>query len=186
MQCRRYRRQGFDLWVGKIPWRRKWQPTPIFLPEKSNELRSPAGYSSKGHKESNTTKHAHHPLHNFNDINTFPAKQVLLFGLEHHLSFQTQNQLKLILISTHGYICSIWIKIGHLWGFSGSSVIKNLPTNAGGAGSVPDLGRSHMLQSNKARVPQRLSLGTTPTEPLAKTISVVTSSTSVTELNKIA
>ena len=26
---------GFDLWVGKIPWRRKWQPTPIFLPEKS-------------------------------------------------------------------------------------------------------------------------------------------------------
>ena len=30
-QCRRHR---LDLWVGKIPWRRKWQPTPVFLPEK--------------------------------------------------------------------------------------------------------------------------------------------------------
>ena len=32
--CRRCKRQEFDLWVGKIPWRRKWQPTPIFLPGK--------------------------------------------------------------------------------------------------------------------------------------------------------
>ena len=128
--------------------KKEMQPTPIFLPEKSNELRSLAGYSSKRRKESNTTKHAHHPFHNFNDINTYPAKQVLLFGLEHHLSFKTQSQLKLILISTYGYICSIWIKIGHLWGFSGNSVIKNLPTNAGDVGSVPDLGRSHMPQSN--------------------------------------
>jgi len=30
-QCRRC---GFDPWVGKIPWRRKWQPTPVFLPGK--------------------------------------------------------------------------------------------------------------------------------------------------------
>ena len=30
-QCRRHRRHGFDPWVGKIPWRRKWQPTPVFL-----------------------------------------------------------------------------------------------------------------------------------------------------------
>ena len=31
-QCRRHRRCGFNPWVGKIPWRRKWQPTPLFLP----------------------------------------------------------------------------------------------------------------------------------------------------------
>ena len=31
-QCRRYRRPRFDPWVGKIPWRRKWQPIPVFLP----------------------------------------------------------------------------------------------------------------------------------------------------------
>ena len=39
------RRCGFDPWVGKIPWRRKWQPTPVFLPGKSHEQRSLAGYS---------------------------------------------------------------------------------------------------------------------------------------------
>ena len=31
-QCRRHERHGFNPWVGKIPWRRKWQPTPVFLP----------------------------------------------------------------------------------------------------------------------------------------------------------
>ena len=35
-QCRRYKRPGFDPWVGKIPWKRKWQPTPGFLPEESH------------------------------------------------------------------------------------------------------------------------------------------------------
>ena len=36
---------GFYPWVGKIPWRRKWQPTPVFLPGKSHCQRSLAGYS---------------------------------------------------------------------------------------------------------------------------------------------
>ena len=31
-QCRRHKRQGFHPWVRKIPWMRKWQPTPVFLP----------------------------------------------------------------------------------------------------------------------------------------------------------
>ena len=46
LQCGR---PGFDPWVGKIPWRRAWQHTPVFLPEESLEQRSLAGYS---HKES--------------------------------------------------------------------------------------------------------------------------------------
>ena len=33
-QCRRYRRPGFSPWVGKMPWRKKWQPTLVFLPGK--------------------------------------------------------------------------------------------------------------------------------------------------------
>ena len=41
-QCRRH---GFDPWVRKIPWRGKWQPTPVFLPEKSHGQRNLAGYS---------------------------------------------------------------------------------------------------------------------------------------------
>ena len=40
------RRRGFDSWVGKIPWRRKWQPTAVFLPGKSHGQRSLVGYSS--------------------------------------------------------------------------------------------------------------------------------------------
>ena len=39
---------GFDPWVGKIPWRRKWQPILVFLPEKSRGWRSLAGYSPWG------------------------------------------------------------------------------------------------------------------------------------------
>ena len=35
-QCRRHKRCRFDPYVGKIPWRREWQPTPVFLPEKSH------------------------------------------------------------------------------------------------------------------------------------------------------
>jgi len=51
-QCRRCR---LDPWVGKIPWRRKWQPTPVFLPGKSHGQRSLAGYSPWGCKELDTT-----------------------------------------------------------------------------------------------------------------------------------
>ena len=47
---------GFDPWVGKIPWRRAWQPTPVFLIEKSFGQRSLAGYSRQGHTESDTTE----------------------------------------------------------------------------------------------------------------------------------
>ena len=48
--CLQRRWHGLDPWVGKIPWRRKWQPTPVFLPGKSHRQRSLAGYSSWGHK----------------------------------------------------------------------------------------------------------------------------------------
>ena len=44
-QWRRLERHGFDSWVGKIPWRRKWQPTPVFLPGETHGERSLAGYS---------------------------------------------------------------------------------------------------------------------------------------------
>ena len=44
-QCRRCKRQGFNLWVGKIPWRRKWQPMPVFLPGKSHGQWSLVDYS---------------------------------------------------------------------------------------------------------------------------------------------
>ena len=39
------KRHGLDAWVGKIPWRRGWQPTLVFLPEESNGQRSLVGHS---------------------------------------------------------------------------------------------------------------------------------------------
>ena len=50
-QCRRHKRGSLDTWIGKIPWRRKWQSVPVFLPGKSHGQRSLAGYSSWGCKE---------------------------------------------------------------------------------------------------------------------------------------
>ena len=49
-------RPGFDPWVRKIPQRRKWQPTPVFLPGESHGWRSLVGYSSGGRKVSDTTE----------------------------------------------------------------------------------------------------------------------------------
>ena len=45
-----------DSWVRKIPWRKKWQSTPVFLPGESHRHRSLAGYSSWGHKELDMTE----------------------------------------------------------------------------------------------------------------------------------
>ena len=50
-QCRRLKRHEFNPWIGTIPWRRAWQPTPVFLPGESHGQRSLAGYSPCGHKE---------------------------------------------------------------------------------------------------------------------------------------
>ena len=53
LQCGR---PGFDPWIGKIPWRRKWEPTPVFLSEKSHGWRSLVSYSPWGCKEPDTTE----------------------------------------------------------------------------------------------------------------------------------
>ena len=55
-KCRSLRRHRFHAWVGKIPWRREWQPTPVFLPGAycgHARLDSPCG-----RKESDTTESA--------------------------------------------------------------------------------------------------------------------------------
>ena len=55
----RGKRHGFDSCVGKIPWRRNWQPTPGFLPGESHGQRSLVGHSPWGCREWNTTEHTH-------------------------------------------------------------------------------------------------------------------------------
>ena len=57
------KRHGFDLWVGKISWKRKWQPAPVILPGKFHGQKSLVGYSSRGHKKLDMTKHIHTATH---------------------------------------------------------------------------------------------------------------------------
>ena len=55
-QCNRLKRHRFDPWARKIPWRRQWQPTPVFLTTEFQGQRSLVGYSLWGHKELDTTE----------------------------------------------------------------------------------------------------------------------------------
>ena len=65
-------RHRFDHWVRKIPWRRKWQSTPAFLPGESPGQRSLVGYSPCGHKESGhdlaTERQQQHTLTCFSEV----------------------------------------------------------------------------------------------------------------------
>ena len=55
-QCRRHKRRGFNPCIRKIPGKKAWQPTPVFLPGESHGQRSLTGYSPKGCKELDTTE----------------------------------------------------------------------------------------------------------------------------------
>ena len=67
--------------AGKIPWRRKWQPTPVFLPGESHGRGSLVGYSPRGRKESDTTERLHFHFHFHEDLQDLleltPQKDVL-------------------------------------------------------------------------------------------------------------
>ena len=71
-QCRKCKKCGFDPWVLKIPWRMKWQPTPVFLPGKVHGQRSLEGYSPWGCKvgHSSVTKQQNWSIFYFIDYYT--------------------------------------------------------------------------------------------------------------------
>ena len=69
-QFRRHNRCSCDPWVRKIPWRREWLPTPIFLPGELHGQRSLVDYSPWGCTQSNTTERLTVSLHFTGDINT--------------------------------------------------------------------------------------------------------------------
>ena len=73
--CRRPRRRGFNPWVGKIPWRRAWTPTPVFLPGESHGQRSLVGCSPWGHRESEMTERLSMHTHTCSFLGRF-----LLYG----------------------------------------------------------------------------------------------------------
>ena len=78
-QCRRCKSHSFYPWVGKVPWRRKWQPTPTFLPGESHWQRSVVDYSPQGCRESDTTgwlTHTHTHTYTVNMIKMKICKEV--------------------------------------------------------------------------------------------------------------
>ena len=67
-QGRRRRKHGFDPWVKTILWRKKWQPTAVFLLKKFHGQRNLAGCCPWGHKEFDTTEHHHQHHHHHHYI----------------------------------------------------------------------------------------------------------------------
>ena len=67
-QCRRHKKLGFNPWVGKIPWRRAWQPTPVFLAGESHGQRSLAVHWAA---ESDTTERARVRTHTHTHTHTY-------------------------------------------------------------------------------------------------------------------
>ena len=56
----RYKKCGFDSWIGKLPWRKAWQPTTVFLPGEFHGQKSLVGYSLWGCKETDMTEMTQH------------------------------------------------------------------------------------------------------------------------------
>ena len=116
--CRRHKRWGFYPLVGKIPWRRPWQPTPVFLPGESHGQRS-LGSSTQGFKESDMTEcmrararththartHARTPHKHKLNVRFFPAKWEAWF-----LHFNKENETMKELFSESSVpVCLLWI-----------------------------------------------------------------------------
>ena len=94
MQCRKHRRQSFNHWVAKTPWRRKWHPTPVFLPGKSHGQRSLEGYSPMGSQRVGhdwATKRLSTHTH-------LPSYWIVLISV-----------LSVFYIQAHCQICGLWI-----------------------------------------------------------------------------
>ena len=87
-------KEGFDPWVGKIPWRRAWQPTPVFLPGESHGQRSLAGYSPWGRRESDTQSCIH--INNYGIYNEQDAAKYF----SHNMCNPLHSPMKGMLLST--------------------------------------------------------------------------------------
>ena len=99
-QCRRYKRWTSNPQVGKIPWRRAWQPTPVFLPGKSNRQRSLAHCSSQGCIESDTTEVTQH-------AHMYLQSRVIKFFQDSSITYCMSHLCKILLLTQ----CCIYCRI---------------------------------------------------------------------------
>ena len=126
---RQCRRPGFNSWVRKIPWRRKWQPTPVFLPGESHGRRNLVGYISPwGHKESDTTERLYLLTYLFK--RDWKGSRPSLDGM----SVPSSR-----LLSLEPEALNTFLKIR--FGLPDSSIGKESLCSAGDPGLIPGLGR---------------------------------------------
>ena len=93
-----------QLWVGKISWRRKWQPPPVLLPGKSHGRRSLVGHSPWGHKESD-------PSEGLNFLSSFHWLQGLgIFG-DYHLDYLIVLKSKVGIFSDLSQLCNSMVRL---------------------------------------------------------------------------
>ena len=96
----RCKRSGFDPWVRKIPWRRAWQPIPVFLPGEPHGQRSLVGYSPQRPKEWDTTEAAEQQQGEYNKWRQ-PGSSI-------HTRKQRQT------FAVKGCIVTLWSSVGHV------------------------------------------------------------------------
>ena len=106
-QCRRRKRCGFDPWVGKILWRRAWQPTPVFLPGESHGQRSLAGWSMGSQDWTHISEFARTHIHHLRSVKPCAGP------LANKNSFQPYNGLGVMII-TKLQMRENWAQAGYL------------------------------------------------------------------------
>ena len=112
--CLQCRKPGFDSWVGRIPWKRKWQPSPVLLPGKSHGRRILVGCSPWGRKELDTTERLHFHFHKWMQNRSVP----------HYYTEGTEQFLWLSCLWTQVLVSPHWITI--LWGWAAGGMLDNL------------------------------------------------------------
>ena len=142
----------FDPWVGKIPWGRAWEPTPVFLPGESHGQKRLAGYGPHGHKDWSDLAHTHtsRMIIDTKILNKILGSQIIMLtilkGLYTLVKWDLSQGGKNNLISAHQ---SMWYTTLKIWRIgAGGSAVRNLPANAWDMGLIPGLGRSYMLPSS--------------------------------------
>ena len=123
-------RPGFNPWVRKVPWRRAWQPTLVFLPGESHEQSSLAGYSPWGHKESDMIEHltqAGVQVFNITDVLYVCSYTVCVFFCALYIKKKLDFFHPL---RTHFHpLSGQWDALGlvYIWGNGGSDLSRNWP-----------------------------------------------------------
>ena len=102
----------FDPWVGKMTWKRKWQPTPVLLPGKSNRRRSLAGYSPWHHSQARPSNEANISMST--QLRRFSQSQNLLFSLNYYEQFFLSSKYLSFFFDVSLFSCfGCWT--GFLW-----------------------------------------------------------------------